>query len=423
MKQSLWSMFGLAGVVCAVGAPSLAQAQTSPPAWVRQFGSTYEDMAQAVAVSGDSVYVVGHTANQLGPELAAGGQDIFVAKYDTSGTQLWIHQLGTPATDRATAVATDAAGNVYVVGHTFGGFDYYVNAGGLDFFITKYDAQGNRLWLRQRGTQMDDFATGVAVGENDTLYIAGYTGGSFANGGNPNNYDVMVALYDTDGNPYWLQQYGSPNSDVATGIAVTPTHEVYVVGETTGSVDGTTTPVGTDIFLMKFNILGAQQWARQLDASGNDHGTSVAVGPNGEVYLAGYTFGELDGNLNNGLFDALLARYDSAGNRQWSRLLGSTGADYAHAVTVAADGTINLAGRAGASLNGNPHAGWDDVFLARYDALGSLLQTRSVGTSSLEVTRGVAVDSAGNAYVTGYTYGGLGSTASAGSYDSFLIRF
>ncbi|QSQ28345.1 SBBP repeat-containing protein [Pyxidicoccus parkwayensis] len=416
-------MFGLAGVVTALGTPLPASAQVPSPAWVKQLGSNLDELPQAVAVSGSSVYVVGNTTGQLGPEPKAGGQDVFIAKYDTAGAVQWVHQLGTSENDRATAVATDADGNVYVVGHTFGGFDFYVNAGGLDFFVTKYDAQGNQLWLNQRGTMMDDFATGVAVGTDDTLYVAGYTGGSFASGGNPNNYDVVVALYDTAGNPYWLQQYGSSVSDVAQGIAVTPSHEVYVTGHTFGSMDGTTTPVGTDIFLMRLDILGVQQWVRQVGASDQDYATSVAVSPDGGVYLAGYTFGTLDGNPQAGTYDALLARYDNQGNREWSRQFGNAEPDYAQGLAVAADGTVQVAGYTYRSLDGSPASGMSDAFLVRYDALGNKLGTRVVGTSLPDVARGVAVDANGNAYVTGYTFGALGGNTHVGGYDAFLIRF
>ncbi|MBZ4415068.1 SBBP repeat-containing protein [Myxococcus sp. RHST-1-4] len=416
-------MFGLAGVMTALGAPLSASAQVPPPAWVQQLGSNLDEQAQAVAVSGSSVYVVGHTTGQLGSQPAAGGQDVFVAKYDTAGALQWVRQLGTSQSDRAMAVATDAAGNVYLAGHTFGGFDFYVNAGGLDFYVAKYDTQGNRLWLRQRGTAMDDFATDIALGAEDTLYVTGYTGGSFANGGNPNNYDVMVALYDTDGAPYWLQQYGTSRSDVAQSIAVTPNHEVYVTGQTFGSMDGTTTPVGTDIFLMRLNILGIQQWVRQVGAADLDYGTGVAVSTDGGVYLTGYSFGTLDGNPQSGLVDALLARYDNQGNRQWSRMLGSVQVDQAHGVAVAADGTVQVTGFTAGALDGNAYAGLNDLFLTRYDALGNKLGTRVVGSGFSDVGRGVAVDASGNAYVTGSTYGGLGGNTSAGGYDAFLIRF
>ncbi|WP_228560137.1 MULTISPECIES: SBBP repeat-containing protein [Myxococcus] len=423
MKHPLLSMFRLAGIVCASGAPSIAEAQVPPPSWVRQLGAHHDEQASAVAVSGTSVYVAGQTTSQLGADPRAGGQDAFIARYDTAGNLQWVRQFGTAQTDRATAVAADADGNVYVAGTTFGSLDFYTNAGGMDYFIAKYDAAGNRLWLRQNGTQMDDFATGLAISAPDKLFFTGYTGGSFANGGNPNNYDIVVALYDTAGNPYWLQQYGTSVSDMARGIAVTPAHEVYVVGNTYGSLDGTTTPVSTDIFLLKLNILGAQQWVRQIDAGELDDAKSVAVGPDGGVYLAGETFGSLDGNTNNGTVDVLLARYDSAGNRQWSRMLGGAQTDYAFGVSVTTNNIVQLVGYTSDALDGNPPAGSLDAFLTRYDAFGTKLGTRTLGTPFQDIARGVAVDASGNAYVTGQTFGSIGGNTNVGGYDAFLARF
>ncbi|WP_223765341.1 SBBP repeat-containing protein [Corallococcus sp. AS-1-6] len=423
MKHLLLSMFGFAGVVGAAGLPSVAAAQVPPPSWVAQLGANLDEQANAVAVSGASVYVVGQTTSQLGVDPKAGGQDAFIARYDTAGNLQWVHQLGTAGADRATAVATDADGNAYVAGITFGGFDFYANAGGFDFFIAKYDTAGNRLWLRQNGTQMDDFVTGIAIGADDTLYFTGYTGGSFANGGNPGHYDILAGLYDTAGNPYWLQQYGSPASDMARGIAVTSSHEVYVVGSTTGSLDGTTPPaLSGDMFLLKLNILGVQQWVRQIDAGDLDDARSVAVGPDGGVYIAGETFGGLDGNTNNGTIDVLLARYDSAGNRAWSRLLGGGQPDYAFGVAVTADNVVQVAGYT-AGLDGIPSSGSADAFLTRYDALGAKLGTQLLGSVRQDIARGVAVDASGNAYVAGQTGGSLGGNPNAGGNDAFLARF
>ncbi|AGC42601.1 hypothetical protein MYSTI_01253 [Myxococcus stipitatus DSM 14675] len=425
MRHPLLSTFALAGAVCAVGMPLAAEAQVPAPSWVRQLGANLDEQAQAVAVSGDSVYVVGHTSSQLGSQPKAGGMDVFVAKYTTAGALQWVQQLGTAGEERATAVVADANGNVYVAGHTSGGFDFFTNAGGFDFFVTQFDAQGNRQWLRQNGTQMDDFGTGLALGADDTLYLSGYTGGSFANGGNPNNYDVVVALYDTGGNPYWLNQYGTVESDIARGIAVTADHQVYVVGNTSGAFGGSGTPAsGTDLFLMKLNILGVQQWARQDDTSELEDARGVAVSADGSIYVVGETFGTFPGGpANNGTVDVFVAKYSSVANQLWTRMLGGSQPDYAFGVAVAADGTVQVAGYTTNALDGNPYAGAQDAFFTRFDAAGLKLGTRTLGTSAPDSARGVAVDASGNAYVTGSTYGGLSGNTNAGSFDAFLARF
>ncbi|WP_338870089.1 SBBP repeat-containing protein [Myxococcus stipitatus] len=425
MKHPLLSTFALAGVVCAVGAPSSAEAQVPAPSWVRQLGANFDEQAQAVAVSGNSVYVVGHTTSQLGPQPKAGGLDVFVAKYTTAGALQWVQQLGTAGDERATAVATDADGNVYVTGQTSGAFDFFTNAGGYDLFVTRFDAQGSRQWLRQTGTQMDDFGTGIAIGADDTLYVSGYTGGSFANGGNPNNYDVVVALYDTGGNLYWLNQYGTAKSDIARGIAVTNDHQVYVVGNTSGPFGDSSTPEsGTDLFLMKLNILGVQQWVRKDNTSELEDARGVAVGADGSIYVVGETFGSFSGGpANNGTVDVFVAKYSSVANQLWTRMIGGSQPDYAFGVAVAADGTVQVAGYTTNALDGNAYAGSQDAFLTRFDAAGLKLGTRTLGTSSIDSARGVAVDAAGNAYVTGFTYGDLGGNPNAGSFDAFLARF
>ncbi|MEE1577942.1 MAG: SBBP repeat-containing protein, partial [Deltaproteobacteria bacterium] len=74
----------------------------------------------------------------------AGSEDLFVVKYDSSGTKQWTKQLGTSSHDQANGVATDSSGNVYVTGYTSGGLDGNTSAGNSDLFVVKYDSEGNK---------------------------------------------------------------------------------------------------------------------------------------------------------------------------------------------------------------------------------------------------------------------------------------
>ena len=86
----------------------------------------------------------GDTYGRLDGNTSAGNADLFVAKYNSSGTKQWTKQLGTSKNDRARGVVTDSSGNVYVTGDTYGGLDGNTNAGNADIFVVKYNSSGTK---------------------------------------------------------------------------------------------------------------------------------------------------------------------------------------------------------------------------------------------------------------------------------------
>ena len=101
------------------------------------------DYANGVATdSSGNVYVTGGTKGGLDGNTSAGNTDLFVVKYNSSGTKQWTKQLGTSSNDIAYGVATDSSANVYVTGYTYGGLDGNTSAGDSDFFVVKYNSDG-----------------------------------------------------------------------------------------------------------------------------------------------------------------------------------------------------------------------------------------------------------------------------------------
>lgn len=168
-------------------------------------------------------------------------------------------QLGTASTDKAHGVAADSKGNVYVTGETNGGLDSNTNAGFGDLFVVKYDDCGLRRWTRQRGTAKRDFATGVAVDGSGNVYVTGATESSLDGNTHVGDYDLFLIKYDAAGNWQWTRQLGTPNSDVATGIAVDGRGYIYIAGQTDGGLDGNTNAGSTDLFLVKYDAAGVKQ--------------------------------------------------------------------------------------------------------------------------------------------------------------------
>ncbi len=176
-----------------------------------------------------------------------------------------------------------------------------------------------------------------------------------------------------------------------------------------------------DAFLAKYNSDGNLQWTRQMGTSGTDYSFSVAVDNAGNAFISGSTEGDL-GGVNGGYWDAFLTKYDADGNVVWTRQLGSPSLDFSSSVAVDGGGDVFIIGDTEGDLSG-VNAGERDVFLAKYDSTGNLLWTQQLGTSSGESTRCVDVDGTGNVYITGATAGSLGGTFAGGYSDAFLVKY
>jgi len=158
------------------------------------------DYANGVATdSSGNVYVTGDTYGGLDGNTNAGYNDLFVVKYNSSGTKQWTKQLGTSSTDLANGVATDSSGNVYVTGYTYGGLDGNTNAGEYDLFVVKYNSSGTKQWTKQLGTYGHELAYGVATDSSGNVYVAGYTYGGLDGNTSAGNRDLFVVKYNSDG--------------------------------------------------------------------------------------------------------------------------------------------------------------------------------------------------------------------------------
>jgi len=141
--------------------------------------------------------------------------------------------------------------------------------------------------------------------------------------------------------------------------------------------------------------------------------------------VAGSTTGGLDGNALAGTNDYFLTKYDSSGNRSYTKQTGAAGkATIANCVAVDANGNVYVAGQTTGGLDGHLLTGVQDYFLIKYDSAGNKLYTKQVGTGgTFVVAEGVAVDGSGNVYVTGQTNSGMDGNAVTGTGDYFVTKY
>lgn len=175
-----------------------------------------------------------------------------------------------------------------------------------------------------------------------------------------------------------------------------------------------------DAILAKYDAAGNLQWTRQLGTSTEEESRGVSVDGLGNVYISGVTRGSL-GGPNAGFPDAFVAKYDAAGNHLWSRQLGTSDVDFGERVSADSLGNVYISGATSGSLGGT-NAGSRDAFVSRYDADGNLQWTRQLRTSGEDYGFGISTDGLGNVYLSGRTYGSLGGP-NAGDSDAFLAKF
>jgi len=382
------------------------------------------DYANGVATdSSGNVYVTGGTKGGLDGNTSAGNTDLFVVKYNSSGTKQWTKQLGSSGLDSANGITIDSSGNVYVTGVTFGGLDWNTSAGANDLFVVKYNSNGTKEWTKQLGSASSDYANGVATDSSGNVYVAGVTYGGLDGNSNNVNADLFVVKYNSSGTKQWTKQFGTSSTDLADGVATDSSGNVYVVGYTYGGLDGNTNTGASDIFVVKYNSSGTKQWTKQMGSSSRDYDYGVATDSSRNVYVSGDTYGGLDGNTSAGNADLFVVKYNSSGTKQWTKQMGTSSTDLANGVATDPSGNVYVTGGTYGGLDGNTNAGNSDLFVVKYNSSGTKQWTKQLGSSSRDLAIGVATDPSGNVYVTGGTKGGLDGNTSAGSSDLFVVKY
>ena len=311
--------------------------------WSRQFGTAADDETYSVALdaSGNAI-VTGWTWGDLGG-TNAGQSDAFLRKYDSSGTVVWTTQLGTTAIDKSRAIGVDAAGNSYITGWTNGALGG-TNAGSYDVFTAKFDSAGNEVWKKQLGTSAVENPYGGAVDAAGNLYSVGQTGGDLDGETNAGARDAYVTKYDTNGNVLWTALVGTVANDDGLGINIDPSGDLFITGRTAGDLDGTNAG-DFDMFLSKMDSSGTLLWTEQFGTSGYDDLFGVDFDSSGDPYITGSTYGSL-GAANAGDSDVYVAKLDSAGYTfDWQRQLGTSEYDASYSIVVDIYGNAYIAGK------------------------------------------------------------------------------
>lgn len=355
----------------------------------------------------------------------------------------WSSYLGGTQTDEGDGIAVDGSGNAFVTGSTIsadfpttGGFDTTA-PGGWDAFVTKVSAAGTLAWSSYLGGTNKDFGVAIAVDGSGNVFTTGYTQSSNfpASGGFDTTYegggaeDAFVTKLSGAGTLLWSSFLGggAGASDYGLAIAVDGSGNALVTGATrssdfptTGGFQKTRGGLG-DAFVTKVSGAGALVWSSYLGGSQDEYGYGIAADSSGNVFVTGSTLSAnfpTSGGFDTafgGVQDAFVAKVSGAGTLAWSSFLGGAGdpssstGTTANAIAVDSTGNAFVTGTTDAA--GFPTTGGfdttadgaHDAFVTKVSGAGTLAWSSYLGGATDDVAHGVAVDGSGNVYIAGHT--------------------
>ena len=392
----------------------------------------------AVSAGGtESVYASSITVDKLGNQYVTGcfegkatfgvhtlksrgGRDIFAAKLDSAGKWLWAVRAGSNDGDleQGVHIAVDEYSNAYVTGLFIGkatfGSKTIKSSGSYDIFVAKLNPEGKWLWAVKAGSTSEDSGDGIAVDSEGNAYLTGFISGTAAFGPHTltssGGWDIIAAKLDPSGNWLWATSAGGAGRDGGNSIDVDKAGNAYL----TGHFDGTaalgahtlTSNGGSDIFAAKLDPAGNWLWAAK---AGGVSGASIAVDKAGNAWLTGRYYGTATiGShtlTSRGGWDIFAAKLDPTGNWLWAVKAGSTSEDFGNGIAVDSAGNAYLTGEFSGTATFGTHtlisSGGYDIFAAKLDPTGNWLWAVKAGGSGSDSGYGIAVNDDGKAYLTG----------------------
>lgn len=472
-------------------------AQSTNFLWAKQLGGVGDDISRSCTVdAAGNVYTTGTFSGTAdfdpGPgiyNLAADSNSRlngFISKLDAAGNFLWAKKIGGINQVYCNSIVVDANGNVYIIGYFSGtaefgagsGITDMTSTGSSDAFVLKLDASGNYIWAKQIGGSGIASGISITVDANGNVCIVGtFSGGIDFDPGlgiydmtSIGTYDVFILKLDTSGNFIYAKQiggyYGSGYTE-GNSIAVDASGNVYTTGFFSGQTDFDPGPgiynmavpswwtiSNDDVFILKLDASGNFLWAKQLGGVNDDHGLSIAVDANGNVYTTGYFHITADFDPGPGIYNmtagfgnasgVFVSKLDALGNFLWAKQLGGFGGDIGNSIAVDGNGNVYTTGYFTDTADFDPGPGIYNmiapnppgsignynVFISKLDASGNFLWAKQLGGTNSDQGNSLAVDAIGNVYTTGYFRGtadfdpgpGTYNLTSFGGRDAFVVK-
>ena len=318
--------------------------------WSKTFGWCYHDFGLWVEQTNDNGFIL--TGNRWG--FGYGGEDIVLIKTDIYGDEIWSNFYGYIHQDQGFCVKELSDGGFILLGYS----KSFEPKG--DFYVVRVDAEGNKLWSYNYGSEYVDYGFEIIPTENNCFLMIGSKGGFYnvvASDFKSHDADILIIKIDESGNELWRKIYGDSCHDFGKSIKPSGDNGYYCFGSTQSYGAGS-----FDAYLLKIDNEGNELWSKTFGGDDFEYGASMDIGIDGSLYLLGTT----NSFVQNNYPDLYLIKTNPDGEEIWSLIFGGSYSDYGHCVKATSDGGCALIGEIKSYDEDNK-----DMYFVKVDSLGN----------------------------------------------------
>ena len=321
--------------------------------WEQTFGGTSADYGNSI-IQIDGGYILnGNTAS----DVLDGS--VYLIKINDNGNEIWTKTFGFTDDESISSVRQTSDGGYIIAVDTNYSF-------GVDISLIKTDADGNELWRKKFGGTEEDYCRSVQQ-TNDGGYIISGSTSSFGSG----ERDFYLIKTDVIGNELWSKTYGGVNDDDSFSVQQTNDGGYIMTGASYSFGNGS-----CDVYLVKTDASGIEQWSQTFGGVYDDVGYSVQQTNDGGYIITGLT--DLDGNAG---YVVYLIKTDGNGNELWSKLFVGNIEAIGTSVQQTNDDGFIITGTTGSYVN------YDyDIYLIKTDASGIEEWSQTFGGTKNEMS-------------------------------------
>ncbi|MDR1791011.1 MAG: hypothetical protein LBR20_05065 [Propionibacteriaceae bacterium] len=340
------------------------------------------------------------------------------AASSTVGNRVWVKAYGGAGAEEFRSIAKLSDGNLVAAGVSTS--DSIGGTGAYDAFVNKLNLGGLSLWSKSVGGAYQDYFYGVAASADGGFAAVGGSEPPSSDFAVPNGHgrDAAIMKFDQNGNKLKATTLGGTGDDFFNAVAAT-SDGGFIAAGFTGSKDGDIKDkideTNVHALLAKFDSNGDKLYLVTIGGTGTDSITGVSATSDGGFYVAGFTT-SIDGDivtnttsLPRGGQDGFIMRLDQWANIIWSANVGGTGADKLLGVTTTADGGVLAVGQT-YSVNGDGagNKGGADAFIVKLDQDGNRVLSKTFGGPKDDALFSVATTKDGGFVAVGDTLSSSG---------------